>query len=499
MMNAVSAGIAGIGGRSKAVNKPVGPAETLRTERLAASFRQLPLTLAVMAINAVLAVVVVAPVAPVALLIGWVGAVALLVLLRGAIWWRFTHAPARIQAADVWDHASVLGALLSGVLWGVFGLAIVPLQQPYLSFAAFLVAGLCAGAATVHSPHRATVLAFVVPATMPLGVRLCATGDRVNVVMGAMTLIFGTALLLIAGHFSALFGETVLAREALVAKSDLLARALLQLRREARKRRDVEARLFAAQKLEAIGSLTAGIAHDFNNLLMVVLGSTEILKERVPAEPAITTRLEAIGRACDRGHRMIRQLLAFARKEQLAPAPADINILLRETASLLSDTLGARVRVTFALREPLWPVVIDHAGFERAVINLAVNARDAMPLGGTLAFRSDQITLRDADEIDDLPAGDYVTVDVSDTGVGMPPGVLARAFDPFFTTKPPGFGSGLGLSHVYGTMKQSGGTTVIKSALGEGTTVRLLLPRAVSNTPLAADRIPAVKQAQPAA
>jgi len=474
------------------------PADTLRTERLAASFRQLPLTLAVMAINAFLAVLVLEPAVPRPLLLAWVAAVVMLVLLRGGLWWYFTRAPATQRTTVFWDHAGVLGALLSGTLWGVFGLAIVPLEQPYLSFAAFLVAGMCAGAATVHSPHRATVFAFVVPATIPLGVRLCATGERVDVVMGAMTLIFGAALLLISGHFSALFGEAVLAREALTAKTDLLTRALLRLRREARKRREVEARLFAAQKMEALGGLTAGIAHDFNNLLMVVLGSAEILKQRLPAEPATQARLDAIGRACERGHRLIRQLLAFARKEQLAPAPADVNILLRETASLLSDALGARVRVTFALRVPIWPVVIDHAGFERAIVNLAVNARDAMPLGGTLAFRSDEITLHDSDEIDDLPAGDYVTIDVSDTGVGMPPSVLARAFDPFFTTKPPGFGSGLGLSQVYGTMKQSGGTTVITSTLGEGTTVRLLLPRATAQVSHAPEPLVLAAEPQPA-
>ena len=247
---------------------------------------------------------------------------------------------------------------------------------------------------------------------------------------------------------------------------------------EDRKLREALAR---SQRLQAVGELTGGIAHDFNNLLTVIQGNAELLGDMYSDHDTEAAELAAmIDSAARRGAELTQRLLAFAGRQALEPSAVDINRLVEEMRGLLQRTLGEHVEVKFKLGDELWPALVDPAQLETALLNLVVNARDAMPEGGGLMLETANVAL-DADFAEtrhEVTPGDFVLVAVSDTGTGMAPEVLERAFEPFFTTKPKDRGTGLGLSMVYGFVKQSSGHVAVYSEPGEGTTVRLYLPRA---------------------
>jgi PAS domain S-box-containing protein len=250
--------------------------------------------------------------------------------------------------------------------------------------------------------------------------------------------------------------------------------------RDMTERRAADERIRQAQKMEAIGQLTGGVAHDFNNLLTVIFGNLESLQRHLPADRTELHRFaDAAARGAARAARLTQQLLAFSRRQPLEPKPLNVNRLVTAASEMLRRTLGERIGVETALGASLWWVQADASELENALLNLAVNARDAMPDGGTLMIETANVFL-DEDQPNgtgDIAHGQYVMLAVSDTGTGMPPEVAARAFEPFFTTKPKGQGTGLGLSQVYGFIKQSGGQVKISSEPGQGTNVRLYLPR----------------------
>ena len=245
-----------------------------------------------------------------------------------------------------------------------------------------------------------------------------------------------------------------------------------------RELQQAQAALFQAQKMEAIGHLTGSIAHDFNNLLTVMTGSATLLRDRA-ADDVVARRASAIIRAGEHGERLIRQLLAFSRQQTLRPETVDLRQQRHQLGELASRSLREDIEIVVDLPENLWPVTIDPAEFELALLNLGVNARDAMPNGGQLRIEARNVSLPSGDATGCGLTGDFVAVKLSDTGTGMTPEVLAHAFEPYFTTKPVGLGSGLGLSQVYGFAKQSGGTALIESEFGRGTSITLLLPRAM--------------------
>jgi signal transduction histidine kinase/FixJ family two-component response regulator len=247
------------------------------------------------------------------------------------------------------------------------------------------------------------------------------------------------------------------------------------------KRAQSEAVLRESQKMQAIGQLTGGIAHDFNNLLTVMLGNLELARMKLEPQHPLTAHIERSLWAAQRGGTLTGQLLAFARKQPLAPAPIDLSANLPELVPLLKRTLGEHIEVRFVDSAGLWLAMADPAQLESAVLNLALNARDAMPGGGRLTIELANKVLDGeyARAHAEVVAGDYVMVAVSDTGHGMTPDIVARVFEPFFTTKTEGRGTGLGLAMVFGFVKQSGGHVKIYSEPGEGTSVKLYLPRAV--------------------
>ncbi len=259
-----------------------------------------------------------------------------------------------------------------------------------------------------------------------------------------------------------------------------LASANRQLKAQIDEREKVEAALRQAQRLEAVGQLTSGVAHDFNNLLTVILGSLSFL-ERDETDPKSRRRLEMMRTAAERGAKLTAQLLAFSRRQRLEPKPVDLNETVASMRDLLQSTMGGSVRIEMVMHEGLWPALVDPTQIELIILNLAINARDAMEVGGSLTVETANVSLGPGPRRpEEPPAGDYVAVTVSDTGSGMTDEVLARVFEPFFTTKPVGKGSGLGLSQVFGFAHQSGGGVRIDTKLGEGSSVRVFLPRAAS-------------------
>jgi signal transduction histidine kinase/ActR/RegA family two-component response regulator len=247
-----------------------------------------------------------------------------------------------------------------------------------------------------------------------------------------------------------------------------------------REREVALAQLFEAQKIDTIGQLTGGVAHDFNNLLMAVLGSLELLKKRLARDDARSHRLlDNAVQGAERGAALTQRLLAFARRQELKPETVDVRQLMAGMEDLLARAVGPGVRIGQELPTDLPPVRVDSNQLELAILNLAVNARDAMPVGGSLAIvaRAQRVPSSHPDAPRELPPGPYVRLDVVDTGLGMDEATLARATEPFFTTKGPGKGTGLGLSMVQGLAVQSGGAMTVKSEPGKGTTIALWLPQ----------------------
>jgi signal transduction histidine kinase/ActR/RegA family two-component response regulator len=256
------------------------------------------------------------------------------------------------------------------------------------------------------------------------------------------------------------------------------------LKAEAAEREAAEAQLRQVQKMEAVGQLTGGIAHDFNNMLAVVVGGIDLALRRLNGpRREVMMHLNNAMEGATRAAALTRRLLSFARSEPLLPERVDPAELIRGMSDLLDRTLGERIRIDVELSSGAWPTYVDPHQLENAIVNLAVNARDAMDGEGQMRISAENVTLA-ANQVGDVRAGEYVKISVADTGCGMAPDVLERAFEPFFTTKPVGKGTGLGLSQIFGFAHESGGEVGIESELGKGTTVSIYLPRTEAVAPV---------------
>ena len=267
-------------------------------------------------------------------------------------------------------------------------------------------------------------------------------------------------------------------------RTAVLERTNRELRSEMERRERAEDTLRHVQKIEALGQLTGGVAHDFNNILQVILASLDAVLRRLERNGSVTSgdggdKIKAAIRSAERATVLTQQLLAFARRQPLAPETVDLNRLVQRMSELQRRTLSESIEIETVLAGGLWMVSVDVSQLESAIVNLAVNARDAMLGGGKLTIETANTFLDEgyANAHDEVRPGQYVVLAISDSGVGMSKEVLEQAFDPFFTTKEIGQGTGLGLSQVYGFMKQSGGHVKIYSEPGDGTTVKMYLPR----------------------
>jgi signal transduction histidine kinase len=260
-----------------------------------------------------------------------------------------------------------------------------------------------------------------------------------------------------------------------------LAAANHQLLAQIEERERVEMTLHQMQRLEAVGQLTSGVAHDFNNLLTVVLGNIAFLErglKKAGIDGKMMDRIGYMRSAAERGAKLTDQLLSFSRRQRLEPKVLQLNETIAGMRDLLQSTMGGSFRIATKLSEELWPALVDPTQLDIAVLNLAINARDAMPIGGTLEVSTSNVRLGPPMAPEEPSPGNYVCICVSDTGCGMPPDIQSKVFEPFFTTKDIGKGSGLGLSQVLGFAKQSGGGVRIDSEPGKGTSVHIYLPRA---------------------
>ena len=361
-----------------------------------------------------------------------------------------------------------------------------------------------AGTVVMDSPldGRRRVLAIRALRAFPLAVNVSVDEQMVLAPWRRQVIVFGIAAL----GASIVIGALLLALsrrsgqvEALLLEfqgaKERAEQASEGLREQIDERARAEAALSQAQRIEAVGQLTGGVAHDFNNLLTVVLGNVDLIARAEVLPPREANWLATVRSAAERGAALTGQLLAFARRQPLVPAPLDINAVLAGMNDLMLSALGSRARVITRLQPGPWPAMVDPTQIELVVLNLAINARDAMPDGGTLTITSANVVLGPPTRAEQPPAGEYVRLTVADTGTGMAPEVAAKVFEPFFTTKGPGKGSGLGLSQVFGVARQSGGGVEIETAPGTGTTVSVFLPRA--RVPLPAPLPPAPLPASP--
>ncbi|HEY4135880.1 MAG TPA: PAS domain S-box protein [Alphaproteobacteria bacterium] len=271
---------------------------------------------------------------------------------------------------------------------------------------------------------------------------------------------------------------------------------IISMVRDISEKRIAEEKLRQTTRMEAIGQLTGGIAHDFNNLLQVVIGNSEILIDALADTPQLQRWASMTKEAADRGAELTLRLLAYSRRQTLEPVQLDLNGVVDDLMPLLERSLGASVAVTTSLAADPWSARLDRAQIDQALLNLILNARDAMPNGGTLRIETANVQLDAAETASDAKPGDFILVSVTDSGTGMAPEIVKRAFEPFFTTKDVGKGSGLGLSMVHGFVNQSGGLVRLDSEVGKGTTVRIYFPRAEANNACAQQNATAIGEAR---
>nr|WP_294517387.1 ATP-binding protein [uncultured Rhodopila sp.] len=450
----------------------------IETERLRFVFQQLPLTVSVTLLNAALTAFVLAPFTSHIVLAAWLGMITALSIVRMVLRQVFFRRRPEGQWSRVWAAVSTIGAGTAGLLWGCGLAAMFPANQTIELFLAFVVGGMCAGATTVNFSHFPTAAAFILPASLPLAVCLLFEGPEPRTISAFMVVVFAVSLCCgcLRAHRS--FGERLTLQFALRRQRVKLSEANEQLQAEVSERKTIQETLHQVQKMEAIGHLTGGIAHDFNNLLQVIIGNLNLIRRLAPGNPKLLGYALAAEQAAKRGADLTGSLLAYARRQALRSERVDVNRLLTEFQPLLVRSLGGTIAFRMSLEATVPGCEADPAHFQSAILNLVINARDAMPHGGTLSVGTAVERLGAADLAGNPEAspGRFVSVAVRDTGEGMSADVLARVFEPFFTTKEIGKGSGLGLSQVFGFARQSGGHVRLVSTQGEGTTATISLP-----------------------
>ena len=449
--------------------------DAVYSQQVRSSYSHLPLTLSVSVLNSILLGFVLSAVASMSIILIWIGLMVAQCVVRVLLWAVCRRAEMMTSKICPWSAPiQASGSLFSGILWGSVPFVFAPLDEAHLLFVALVIAGMCAGAATVHAAYFPAVVAFILPAITPLAASFFIEGDRLQTISGAMACIFGISLCIASLKFRRWFNDTTLARLK-------LDEANLRLTVEIASHRSTEAKLQQSQKLEAVGRLTAGVAHDFNNLLMSISGSAGLIAMQLSPASVCASYLATIMQSVERGASLTRRLLAFGRRQNLMPRAVDINEMLRGSEKLLLTTLGGYSSLVLQLEHSPTVAFVDTAQLEHAILNLIINARDAMPNGGIVTIRTANADLQGREIGTEGLTGKFVQIDVSDTGTGMSESVRLQAFDPFFTTKDVAEGTGLGLSQVYGLVQQSGGVTKIESHIGRGTTVVMYLPHSPSD------------------
>lgn len=420
-----------------------------------------------------------------------------------------------------WRRVTIGLALVSAIGWGAAPILFLSELSPFMTLGngsffhdaitITFAAGMAAGALASFGPVLSAFRVYVVLALVPAAVAFTLVPTEARLLLAAALVIYLSFLLYSGRLYHGLFERalrTGFKNETLVEQLSLenrrvevlnanlmnshdeleqrvedrtaeLSRVVAQLTQEIADREAIERRLVQAQKMEALGKLSGGIAHDFNNLLTVVLGNIEIIDDRLADDAELKPFADRALSGAKRGAELTWRLLAFTRQQPLNPKTVSVKNLVNDMEDLFHRTLSESIDIVTESTAELWAIDADPVQLENSILNLAINARDAMPGGGSLIISTANETVeRPVTLLDEeIPAGDYVTVTVGDTGTGMPPDVVERAFDPFFTTKDIDKGTGLGLSMVHGFVRQSGGYLDIESRLDRGTTITLYFPR----------------------
>jgi len=402
----------------------------------------------------------------------WEASILAMVIGRLELRRRYFASGRDTERAQRWLRRAVISTTASAAVWGAAGIVLFVPNQPIWQFALCLVvAGMSAGATVGVACHLPAFYAYLGLALGPLIVRVAiAAESEVHVFVVLMLVLFAVSLVVLARSLNRSFVEAhrlEFANAALARRLQIAAHA----------RENAESRLREIQQLETMGRLTGGVAHDFNNLLTVITSNLELIRARLELDDTMERRIGRALEAAERGAQLTRSLLAFSRQQALRPEGVDLDTLIEDMHDTMEGLVGGQIKVIRNLSSTPCIAHIDPTQLQAAIINLVVNARDAMPRGGTLTFETDRVDLPNA------PAGDeagstpeYVLLRVRDTGVGMEDAVAEHAFEPFFTTKEVGHGSGLGLSMVHGFVHQSKGVVQLMSKPGRGTTVELHLP-----------------------
>jgi signal transduction histidine kinase/CheY-like chemotaxis protein len=459
--------------------KRTGTTNGIYVAQIQALYQHIPIVLLVNVVNSALVAIVLASYKGQT---WWLVFLALTIALTAAHafgWLRYRQTGQAAVSASRWAAAATVGSGLSGLLWGVGSALLLPDNLVEQTFVAFVIGGMCAASLVAFSNYLPAFIAYVFPASLPLAGRFFLDGWTVH---GDMMVVFAVTITLAACNSTRGFVDGLRLNCDLTEKTKDLVSANQRLHLEMEQRRAAEDQLRQIHKMEAVGQLTGGIAHDFNNLLTIVVGQLEIALNRGNADPRTVASLQAALRAAERGAALTRHLLAFARRQHLDPRPVDIPGVFSAAERLLEQTIGPGIALVIRSEPDLHPAWIDPNQLELAILNLALNARDAMPRGGVLRISAENRQEDSGSLPSELRPFDYVVISVTDTGIGMNKESLQRAFEPFFTTKEAGRGSGLGLSIVHGFAAQSGGLVEIASTPGEGTKVHLWLPRAASKT-----------------
>jgi len=486
-------------------NTPTATDAAVQADQIRTLYSQ---SLAIFAVSPLTATIVAAVLWPSSnrqLLTAWVTTMTVVIIVRAVLRRRYLRAQPSTEETATWARRLVWGAFVTGLLWGLGGAlfydprGLVP--QLVLVFA---IGGMVAGASGTLALHLPAFLAFAASTILPVVVRLFAEGDVPHIAMGGLGIVYGLAMWLVASnsHFAVtealrlrfenreLLEQLTAAQISLEETNQTLEQRVAE--RGAALERQTEA-LRDAQRMESVGLLAGGVAHDFNNLLTVVLGSVELLLADT-RNPEDRSRLAEVKSAANRGATLVSQLLAFSRRQVMLRKVLDLNAVVNDVRPLLTHLIGEHIELVVSLaRTPLY-VEADPTQLQQTIINLATNARDAMPDGGTLTIATEFI--------DGVPNGTtfsarrYVTLSVRDTGVGMDAATKRLAFDPFFTTKDVGRGTGLGLASVYGIVEQSGGHVHVDSEPGRGSCFRIFLPCVAVETSEATD-VPAAAIAPP--
>jgi signal transduction histidine kinase len=456
--------------------------EEIRRERAAAVFAQIPLAVTVTLLNAALLAAVVDTGRNGRDEALWLAGIGIVAAARMLLWRAHRSRRAGLAPAGIWGLASAASAGAAGLVWGAGAAWLWPPGETDQLFWVFVIGGMCMGAAALHYAHLPTAVAFVLPAGLPVAACFALAGTERGLAAAAMILVFLAALVVSCRRSSALFGHYLHLQLEFARQAERLDAANASLREEIAQRRATEASLQQAQKMEVVGQLTGGMAHDFSNLLTAMLGSLALLEKRLPADDEPSRRLlDGAMHGARRGAALTRRLLTFGREQAFSPVTADLPAVVRGTADLLQGCIGTRIEVELRLPEDLPPIQVDANQLELALLNLALNARDAMPAGGRISISAEVRTGTAAEG--DTPGRRFVVLTVADTGHGMDGATLARAAEPFFTTKSVGRGTGLGLAMVQGLASQAGGRLVLHSRLGHGTVAELWLPSGGSTPP----------------